>query len=155
VDERDPGTSPRVVFYLEHAIQDAGLTRAGERRIVSKRMLFMWRSEERAVRSEKREVRSERGSDALSRDCGLAGGSGGLSTGCVPANIAEGWTREGIREKTQFLAIAHASLAETETLLTLCEDLGWFPKQETAVLRGLLDEVSRMLTVMRRKQRQT
>ncbi len=72
----------------------------------------------------------------------------------MPANIAEGWTREGIREKAQFLAIAHASLAETETLLTLCEDLGWFPKQETAVLRSLLDEVSRMLTVMRRKQRQ-
>ena len=73
----------------------------------------------------------------------------------IPANIAEGWTRESVREKTQFLAIAHASLAETETLLTLCEDLGWFPQTETALLRGLLDEVSRMLTVMRRKQRQT
>jgi hypothetical protein len=30
---------PRVLFYLEHAIQDASLTRSGERRIVSKRML--------------------------------------------------------------------------------------------------------------------
>ena len=26
VDERDPGTSPRVLFFLEHAIQDASLT---------------------------------------------------------------------------------------------------------------------------------
>jgi len=41
VDERDTGTAPRVVFYLEHAIQDAGLNRAGERRIVSKRMLHV------------------------------------------------------------------------------------------------------------------
>jgi superfamily II DNA or RNA helicase len=41
VDERDPGTSPRVLFYLEHAIQDSGLTRAGERRVVSKRMLYV------------------------------------------------------------------------------------------------------------------
>ena len=41
VDERDPGTAPRVVFYLEHTIQDAGLTRAGERRVVSKRMLYV------------------------------------------------------------------------------------------------------------------
>lgn len=41
VDERDPGTTPRVLFYLEHAIQDAGVTRAGERRIVSKRMLYV------------------------------------------------------------------------------------------------------------------
>jgi SNF2 family DNA or RNA helicase len=35
VDERDAGLSPRVVFYLEHAIQDAIPTRAGDRRIVS------------------------------------------------------------------------------------------------------------------------
>ncbi len=41
VDERDPGVQPRVLFYLEHAIQDAGLTRAGERRVVSKRMLYV------------------------------------------------------------------------------------------------------------------
>jgi hypothetical protein len=30
-----------VLFYLEHAIQDANLTRAGERRIISKRMLYV------------------------------------------------------------------------------------------------------------------
>jgi hypothetical protein len=41
VDERDTGTAPRVLFYLEHAIQDASVTRAGERRIVSKRMLYV------------------------------------------------------------------------------------------------------------------
>jgi hypothetical protein len=41
VDERDTGKQPRVLFYLEHAIQDAGLTRAGERRVVSKRMLYV------------------------------------------------------------------------------------------------------------------
>jgi hypothetical protein len=83
VDERDPGTQPRVLFYLEHAVQDAGLTRAGERRVVSKCMLYVearMRIEERGVRSEGR----ERGSDALSRDHGVAeghvGGSGGLST---------------------------------------------------------------------------
>jgi SNF2 family DNA or RNA helicase len=41
VDERDPGMSPRVLFYLEHAIQDASLTRTGERRTISKRMLYV------------------------------------------------------------------------------------------------------------------
>ena len=41
VDDADHGTNPRVLFYLEHAIQDAGLTHAGERRIVSKRMLYV------------------------------------------------------------------------------------------------------------------
>jgi SNF2 family DNA or RNA helicase len=41
VDERDEGMAPRVIFYLEHAIQDASLTRSGERRVVSKRMLYV------------------------------------------------------------------------------------------------------------------
>ncbi len=41
VDERDPGVDPRVLFYMEHAIQDASLTRSGERRVVSKRMLYL------------------------------------------------------------------------------------------------------------------
>jgi superfamily II DNA or RNA helicase len=41
VDENDPGTSPRVLFCLEHAIQDAHLTRSGERRVISKKMLYV------------------------------------------------------------------------------------------------------------------
>jgi len=71
----------------------------------------------------------------------------------IPANIAEGWTRESEREKAQFLAIAQGSLAESETLLTLCEQVGWFPEQETHKLRGLWDEVGRMLTTMRQNLR--
>lgn len=72
----------------------------------------------------------------------------------IPANIAEGWTRESRNEKAQFLAIAQGSLAEVETLLTLCERIGWFQPQETILARGLIDEVSRMLTTMRRKLRE-
>ena len=41
VDERDEGHKPRVLFFLEHAIQDASLTRSGDRRVVSKRMLYV------------------------------------------------------------------------------------------------------------------
>jgi len=41
VDERDSGMQPRVLFSLEHAIQDASLTRQGDRRVVSKKMLFV------------------------------------------------------------------------------------------------------------------
>ena len=41
VDERDTGLTPHVLFFLEHAIQDASLTRSGERRVVSKRLLFV------------------------------------------------------------------------------------------------------------------
>ncbi|MGB3328516.1 MAG: four helix bundle protein [Thermomicrobiales bacterium] len=72
----------------------------------------------------------------------------------IPANIAEGWTRESSRERANHLSIAHGSLSETETLLTLCEDLGWFPVEQTTRARELLDEVSRMLATMRRNLRE-
>lgn len=41
VDDRDTGIKPRILFYLEHSIQDASLTRSGDRRIISKRMLYI------------------------------------------------------------------------------------------------------------------
>ncbi|MCP6600262.1 hypothetical protein NL513_28180, partial [Klebsiella pneumoniae] len=50
VDERDEGTSPRVLFFLEHAIQDAGTTKSGERRVVSKRLLFVETAADGAAR---------------------------------------------------------------------------------------------------------
>lgn len=41
VDEKDFGFEPRLLFYLEHAVKDASLTRSGERRVISKRMLYV------------------------------------------------------------------------------------------------------------------
>ena len=41
VDERDSGTEPKVLFYLEHSIQDASVTRLGDRTIVSRQMLYV------------------------------------------------------------------------------------------------------------------
>jgi SNF2 family DNA or RNA helicase len=41
VDKGDCGTSPRMLLFLEHSIQDASLTRSGESRVISKRMLYV------------------------------------------------------------------------------------------------------------------
>jgi hypothetical protein len=41
IDESDPGTKPRVVFYLEHAVQDASVLKSGDRRTISKQMLYV------------------------------------------------------------------------------------------------------------------
>ena len=41
VDERDAGAAPRVLFSIEHAIQDGSVTRTGERRVISKRVLYV------------------------------------------------------------------------------------------------------------------
>lgn len=73
----------------------------------------------------------------------------------IVCNIAEGWTRESSREKAQFLAIAQGSAAELDTLLILGAEVGWMPPDEVATVRRLLDEVSRMLTTMRRNRRDT
>ena len=41
VDQRDPGEHARVLFYLEHAIQDASRTASGDSRVVSRQMLYV------------------------------------------------------------------------------------------------------------------
>ena len=41
VDERDAGTAPRVLFSIEHALQDGSATGAGDRRVISKRVLYI------------------------------------------------------------------------------------------------------------------
>ena len=71
----------------------------------------------------------------------------------VPSNVAEGWSRESRREKAQFFAIAQGSLSELHTQLLLCERLGWMAAESLQPAYRLIDEVSRMLTVLRRKLR--
>jgi hypothetical protein len=41
VDERDLGTTPRVLFTLEHTIQDASLLPSGDRCAISRRLLYV------------------------------------------------------------------------------------------------------------------
>ena len=41
VDERVPGTIPRVLIFLEHSIQDANVLPIGDRRTISRRMLYI------------------------------------------------------------------------------------------------------------------
>lgn len=41
VDDRDSSLSPKMLFFIEHALQDAEVTRSGERRTVSKQMLYV------------------------------------------------------------------------------------------------------------------
>jgi SNF2 family DNA or RNA helicase len=50
VDEQDPSDRPRLLFYLEHAIQDASPGPAGERRTISRRMLYLEMDETGTIR---------------------------------------------------------------------------------------------------------
>ena len=64
----------------------------------------------------------------------------------IPSNIAEGKSRNSIKEYKQFIGIAKGSVAELETQLLICERIGYFNKEEISNTLGLLDEVSKMLT---------
>lgn len=60
----------------------------------------------------------------------------------VPANIAEGFKKRGVRDKARFLNIAQGSLEECRYYLILCRDLGYGARPE---LTSQLIEVSKLL----------
>ncbi len=68
----------------------------------------------------------------------------------VPSNIAEGHGRGTPRAFLNFLWIANGSLAELETQILLSVRLGFVSSPNAAVCLGLVDEVGRMLTGLRR-----
>ncbi|MEN8251823.1 MAG: four helix bundle protein [Bacteroidota bacterium] len=61
----------------------------------------------------------------------------------VPANIAEGFKKRGIKDKARYLNIAQGSLEEVRYYLILVNDLGY---ANTKNLNELLVEVSKLLT---------
>ena len=68
----------------------------------------------------------------------------------VPSNIAEGQARHTTGEFIQFISHAEGSLAELDTQLILSLELGFCDKREAAPASALIDELRRMLNVLRR-----
>jgi four helix bundle protein len=62
----------------------------------------------------------------------------------VPANIAEGVTRYGPRERGHFLTISRASLAELSYFLRFARDRGVLDEQTWAQLDALKKQVGRL-----------
>lgn len=71
------------------------------------------------------------------------------SAASVPTNIAEGCKREGQQDFARFLNIAEGSLSETEYLVTLSSDLGYFVGPEPVQLLKEISEIARMLHSLR------
>jgi four helix bundle protein len=67
----------------------------------------------------------------------------------VPSNIAEGHVRESLKEYIRHLSIATASLAELETQLILCEELGFVDStSRTNELHELIEKTLKMLRTL-------
>ena len=66
----------------------------------------------------------------------------------VPANIAEGHGRTGIGEFLHHLSIAHGSLAELETLLTVAVNLGYLKRSSTQAIEQRSEEVGRLVRAL-------
>lgn len=130
VDERDLSLNPRVLFFLEHAIQDGSLTRSGERRVISKRLLFV-----------------EIGADGLARHLNYAPyldyrplAEGEPSPEAILARPECGWLARDLEAKAQAHAIAEvvpAHLAEVRARKVELLD-----KTEAAVKDRLTKEIS-------------
>ncbi len=60
----------------------------------------------------------------------------------IPANIAEGFKKKGLRDKARFLNIAQGSLEETRYYLILASDLGYGCSRTLTIK---LEEVSKLL----------
>ena len=63
----------------------------------------------------------------------------------IPANIAEGFSRQHKPEFVQFLYIAKGSLSELETFVELSERLGYLSAERASALREQTDAVGKML----------
>lgn len=68
----------------------------------------------------------------------------------VPANIAEGASRQGPKEFLHFLSIARGSLAESSTLIVIAERLAYLESERAEPLLAQAEDISRMLTMLRR-----
>ena len=64
----------------------------------------------------------------------------------IPANIAEGYARQGKRECAQFLHIAQASLSELDTHLEVAKRLGFLLAEDLRKADELMERVDKMLS---------
>jgi four helix bundle protein len=67
----------------------------------------------------------------------------------IPSNIAEGQTREHLREYLQHISIARSSLAELETQLEIAARLKYCTSEQFSQFHEQMDSLGRQLSTLR------
>lgn len=130
VDDGDPGVKPRMLFCLDHVIQDASLTRLGDRHVASKRMFYAEMDGSGAVRHlqyapylDFRPLRDDE-----------------PDTGTILAQPECSWISRDLEQKALAHAIAHVVPEHFEEVRR--RKLEWIGKTEGAVKERLTKEIS-------------
>lgn len=63
----------------------------------------------------------------------------------IPSNIAEGQSRNSVKEFIQFLSIARGSLAELETQLLICIKVNMLSEDNIAEAKNITIEIGKMI----------
>ena len=71
----------------------------------------------------------------------------------VPADLAEGHGRTHVGPFSRSVSVARRSLMELDSHLALCERVGYWSSELLTRVRALIDQVSRMLTMLKRARR--
>jgi hypothetical protein len=130
VDDRDLGLNPRVLFFLEHAIQDASMLPSGERRAISRRMLYVEMEAEGGMRPLRYapylDYRPLTATEPVAAD--------------VLARPECAWITGALEQKAQAHAIAHV----VPEHITEVRDrrLAWIEKTRAAVKDRLTKEIA-------------
>ncbi|WP_394146946.1 four helix bundle protein [Shewanella atlantica] len=69
----------------------------------------------------------------------------------VPSNIAEGMSRDSMKEQKRFLDIARSSLSEARTQIYIGIDIGYLPKQLGHEWLAETRELSAMINSLKNK----
>lgn len=72
----------------------------------------------------------------------------------VPSNIAEGHTREYLKEYLQHVSVAQSSLAELDTHTEIARRLGYCPSEESIQLTTDISSLGRQLYALRNALRE-
>lgn len=67
-----------------------------------------------------------------------------------PSNIAEGQQRDSTKEFLRYIAIALGSLAELDTLLTICGRLTYLQEDALRSVRHKLETIGKMLRALQK-----